>query len=175
MTTRAQHVAAWEGRGHLEPRGRDLFSRARPHPCERLARMEGQTNFWMVAGGSEAGADTTEDMAALAMCRSTGCIPEALEALWGGSRAHRYALAQAVWVSLHKVGAKVAAKDARRARTVILDAVDALTGNERISHKRARAIGIDIQAYCALRKAADGLLHAWAGDAAPEWIAARFR
>lgn len=59
---------------------RDVFEASRPEPIERLARIEGESNFYSLLAGIEIGKDTTEDMAALAFTRRLhGCVPEVLE------------------------------------------------------------------------------------------------
>lgn len=53
----------------------------RPPPLiERLARIEGGSNFESLLRGIEAGPDTTEPMGALGFARSAGATPEVLEA-----------------------------------------------------------------------------------------------
>lgn len=53
----------------------------RPTPLiERLARIEGGSNFESLLRGIEAGPDTTELMGALGFARSAGATPEVLEA-----------------------------------------------------------------------------------------------
>lgn len=64
----------------------EVFDYSRPHPCERLARWSGQTNYWVVVDGNEIGADTTQDAAALAFAQSHTRAPtEVLAAYWGGA------------------------------------------------------------------------------------------
>lgn len=167
----AKHSAAWVDRTGA----REVFSRERPHPCERLARLEGQTNYWLAFGGSEAGTDTTMDAGALAFAERRSGIPaEVLTAYWGGSRQARYALASCI---LYSVGGRFVSRDGslRSARGAILDAVDAFRGVDiGALDARARLRGMDVGAYTALWKLAGGLLHAWLGEIQPEWIVSRF-
>jgi len=58
----------------------EFFDSKPAPPIERLARIEGQSNFLSLLAGIEAGPDTTEDMGALAFSRFRGGVPEALEA-----------------------------------------------------------------------------------------------
>ena len=167
----AKHAAAWVGR--TGPR--DVFTHERPHPCERLARLEGETNYWLVFDGSEAGSDTTMDAGALAFAERRSGIPAGvLLAYWGGSPHARYALATCL---LHAIGARGMTSDGslRAARGIILDAVDVFRGVD-IGALGARAArrGIRHEDYAALFKLAGGILHAWLGEIQPEWIVARF-
>lgn len=166
----AKHAAAWVDRTGA----REVFSHERPHPCERLARLEGQTNYWLAFGGSEAGSDTTLDAGALAFAERRSGVPAAvLTAYWGGSRQARYALASCI---LYAIGGFVSREGSlRSARGAILDAVDAFRGVDiGALGARARIRGMDVGAYTAIWKTAGGLLHAWLGEIQPEWIVCRF-
>ena len=171
MPVAAKHAAAWVDR--VGPR--EVFSHERPHPCERLARLEGETNYWLVLGASEAGTDTTMDAGALAFAERRSGIPAAVMlAYWSGSRQARYALASCV---LYSIGGRCASRDGslRAARGAILDAVDAFRGVDiGALDARARLRGMDVGAYTALWKLAGGILHAWLGEIQPEWIVSRF-
>lgn len=167
----AKHAAAWVDRVGA----REVFSHERPHPCERLARLEGQTNYWLAFGGNEAGTDTTLDAGALAFAERRSGVPAAvLTAYWGGSRQARYALASCI---LYSLGGRFVSRDGslRSARGAILDAVDAFRGVDiGALDARARRRGMDVGAYTALWKLAGGILHAWLGEIQPEWIVSRF-
>lgn len=167
----AKHAAAWADR--TGPR--DVFTHERPHPCERLARLEGQTNYWLAFGGSEAGSDTTMDAGALAFAERRSGIPSSvLLAYWGGSHRARYALASCI---LYSIGGRCASRDGslRAARGAVLDAVDVFRGVEigALAQRAARR-GMRHEDYSALFKLAGGILHSWLGEIQPEWITARF-
>ena len=61
------------------PVAKDIFEPSNPDPIERLARIEGESNFFSLLAGIETGKDTTQDMAALSFARTRGCVPEVLE------------------------------------------------------------------------------------------------
>jgi PP-loop superfamily ATP-utilizing enzyme len=56
----------------------EVFDATPPDKIERLARICGQTNYWLAFGGGVDSADVTADMAALAMARRHECVPEVL-------------------------------------------------------------------------------------------------
>jgi hypothetical protein len=173
MPVSAKHVAAWVDR--TGPR--DTYSYERAHPCERLARLEGETNYWLAFGGSDAGSDTTMDAGALAIAeRRSGVPAHVLLAYWGGSRMARYALATCVWHALLAVGAKFTGSSERGPRGAVLDAVDMFRGIDiGALSNRAQRRGMRHEEYSALVKLSGGILHGWAGEIQPEWIEARFR
>lgn len=143
-----------------------------PHPCERLARMEGQSNFLSLLAGIEAGPDTTQDMAALAMCRCRGVLPEALEARWGGSLAYKTAFCKLVFDVLQP-----AEKDKTWARAAILDGFYRFTGNKaqtRVATERAKTFGCSVANFRLVRKFAQRVLSGLADEAERPWIRARF-
>lgn len=144
------------------------------HPCERLGRLEGQSNFLSLLAGIEAGPDTTLDAGALGMVRSR-CIPEILEAYWGSSNLHRYVLGQIVFNAIDKQS-WVKDKDRVWMKGAILDAFDRVrTGACPVARKRAAQFRVDSNAYEATRKLAEGLFTALEGDARPAWMRARLR
>lgn len=163
----------------------DLFSASRAHPCERLARIEGQSNFLALLGDQMDGgprkediaADTTEDMAALAMIRHSA-IPEALEAYWGASQLHRYALCQCVMDAILQRGPawlRGGGSSLRWLYGAILDAFDEVYGIGSPSIKdRARLFHIRWSTYLDARNDAERLFREMESDARPRWIRARF-
>lgn len=174
MPVSAKHLAAWVDR--TGPR--DTHSYERPHPCERLARLEGETNYWLAFGGSEAGSDTTMDAGALAIAeRRCGVPAHVLLAYWCGSRVARYALATCVWHALLASGARFFTGSSERGpRGAVLDAVDMFRGRDiGALSNRAKLRGMRHEEYSALLKLSGGILHGWMGEIQPEWIAARFR
>ena len=154
----------------------EFYDKSKPHPCERLARIEGQTNYWRLLAGIEQGADTTEDMAALSFARASGCPPELLEAFWGGSKIHRRELCLMCFRVLDAAGRGIRDKDRIWTLGAIIDAFDRFCG-ERIPRARLRAekFGVRYEDYLATRKLAEGLFYRWAGFVQPAWIKARHR
>lgn len=155
----------------------DLYDPRPPHPCERLARLEGQSNFLSLLSGVEAGPDTTEDAGALAFARKGGGVaPEFLEAFWGGSTLYRRELCQVVFDAIDRMGRGVAEKDRVWVKGAVLDAFELFGGRYpepgRVRAKRLRARYED---YLATRKLAEGLFHGLAGTAQATWLKARFR
>lgn len=147
-----------------------LFSTDPPHPCERLARIEGQSNFLGLLSGSEAGPDTTEDMAALAMSRAEGAVPEALEIRWSGSIRHKLAFCQMVFDLLSP-----ADKDRTWTRAAILDGFQLFReGCCAEAQAKARLFKVRKEDYLAVRKFAERTMLAVAMDAERPWIRARF-
>lgn len=73
----------------------------KPAPAiERIAAIEGQSNFLSLLAGIEAGPDTTQIMGALAFTRSEGAIPEVLEAHFAKSVLYKLPLMSMVFMVL---------------------------------------------------------------------------
>lgn len=155
----------------------DYFDPYKPHPCERLARITGQTNYWRLLAGIEEGADTTEDMAALSFARRNGIAPpELLEAYWGGVQMFRMDLCQLVFNAIEAAGSGVRAKDRVWTKAAILDAFALFTGQEhQLPRHRAAQYKVRLEDYIAARKLAEGFMYHFAGDIQPRWIRARLR
>jgi len=152
----------------------DIYSAAPPHPCERLGRITGQSNFLSLLAGVEAGADTTQDMAALAMARRRG-IPEMLEAYWGGSRLHRWAICQIVFDAIHAIS-RIKDRDRIWVKGSILDAFDLVTTGEcPVGRTRAKQFRVDHDAYHSSRKLAESLFRQLIEDVQPGYVRARLR
>lgn len=151
------------------------FDASRPHPCERLARLEGQSNFLSLLSGIEAGPDTTQDAAALGMTRRRGRIPEILEAYWGRSSLHRIALCQLMFDAFAERG-EIKARDRIWTKGAILDAFDRFTtGTCSPSRQRARQFIVSQDIYLVIRKSAEGMFTVMEGDTRPAWLRARLR
>ena len=184
-STRAKHLAGWTRRAPGSPRSQsDIYSRAKAHPCERLARAEGVALSWLaVLKGllldpcADLGCDRSYEMGALSFAERRSRIPGAiLTAYWAGSRAARVGLGMLILDTLRqrrdwteKPGDRIKIKG------VILDAVDDFRG----AHigdldRRAKLRGLRVQAYRALFKLASGLLHEWLGYAQPDWLRSVF-
>lgn len=147
---------------------------AGPAPAvERLARIEGQSNFLSLLAGIEAGPDTTQDMAALGLIRRR-CIPESLEAYWAGSRLYRDALCRLVLDALAGELGAIKERDRVWAKAAVLDAFELfVAGRCSPAQARARQFKVDNHAFQALRKAAHGVFVRLEGDARPRWQHAR--
>ena len=150
----------------------EYWDDAPPHPCERLARQEGQSNFLSLLAGIEAGPDTTEDAAALAFV-DCGLPPEILVAKWAGSCLYRPAICQLVFDVMDEAGD---VKDGDRiwVKAAILDAFGlfangyCLPGGLRAKRFKARK-----EAYLAARKFGLAMLQSMAGTLERDWIRAR--
>ena len=153
----------------------DYFDKSKPHPCERLARIEGQTNYWRLLAGVEEGADTTEDMGALSFARSSGSPPELLEAYWGGSKLHRRELCLMAFRAIDTLGRGIRDKDRVWTLGAVIDGFDRFCGIRRSAKVRAEHFKARREDYLATRKLAEGMFYRWAGFVQPAWIHARFR
>lgn len=166
----------------------------KPHPCERLALLEGCSNFLGLLRfapskddddgdgppdrrflRSEPPApDTVPDAHALGLIRDR-CTPEALEVYWGGSRLHRYMLGQLVFETIAQRG-KIRDRDRIWTKGAILDALDLFgAGACAVGRERAKRFGVRYEDYLAARKLAGGILTALEGDARRNWLYVRFR
>lgn len=151
-----------------------VYDTSPPHPCENLARMEGQSNFLSLLAGIEQADSTTDDAAALGWVRDR-CIPEALEAYWGRSMLHRYKLGQLVFDQINSLG-KVKDKDRIWVKGAILDALDLFTVGECVqANKRAKHFKVDHGVYRATRKMAKAYFDGIEGSARRPWCHVRLR
>lgn len=147
-----------------------LWSTDPPHPCERLARIEGQSNFLGLLAGLEAGPDTTEDMAALSFARRRGTVPEALEARWSGSFRHKVALCGLVYGTM-----QVADADRTWAKAAVLDGWAIFAGKPyKDAEAAAKLFGVRKGDYLAVRKYACNFLLTLANEVERPWVRARF-
>lgn len=152
----------------------EFWDKSPPHRCERLARMEGQSNFLSLLAGVEAGPDTTQDAAALAFIR-TDAPPELLEAKWAGSQLYRPAICQLVFDVMDEAG-DVKDGDRLWVKAAILDAFALFsTGVCPVGVRRARRFKARTEAYYATRKFALAMLQSMASELEGRWIRARFR
>lgn len=180
-STRAKHIAAFSAR--VGARSEDTFSRERPHPCERLAKVAGETNYWVLykqlsgAGASaEFGTDSTADMGALAIAERRSGIPgDVLLAYWAGLPQGRHGIGAVVLAQMIDAGFDIKPRDAVRVKGAILDAVDRFRGvdigdlNDRAKRRR-----MDVLAYKPLVKWVESSLWSMLGYLQPEWVGARF-
>jgi hypothetical protein len=153
----------------------EFFEASRPDAIERLARIEGQSNFLSVLAGVEAGQDTTQDMAALAMARTRGAIPEVLETYVAQTTFWRLPLMSMVFAEI-KREIRPKAKDYPWIQGAIADAFHMLRiGNCKDIKQRARRFRVQEHAYSTIRKFAHGILSYLLQDAEFHWKIARLR
>ena len=163
----------------LEP-----YTREPPHPCERLARIEGESAWFKNLAGIEECADMSESMAALAFGRRFSGEPmESLEVKWGGSRLHVRALSEYVLRAIEALAGKpIRPSDRVWMKAAVRDAVEIVRGAKvgtgcRVPpiRARARAFRVDINAYGAVRAMAQGIAEGIAGTCEPAFVRALFR
>lgn len=149
----------------------DYYSTEKPPKIERLARIEGQSNFLSLLAGVEAGADTTEDMAALAFARARGAVPEVLEAHVAKSDLYKLPLMSMVfWAIVREYHPKES--EWPWIQGAVADAFMLLRdGRCKPSNGRARHFKVRCEAYRAMRKLAEGIF----GDLSARATAAYLR
>lgn len=156
LTARTRRCASLQRRAHSMS---ELYD-TRPAPMiERLARIEGQSNFLSLLAGVEAGPDTTQDMGALAFARCRGAIPEVLEAHVAQSAMYRLPLMSIVW---HAVRDECwpKEKDWPWIQGAIADAFLLLSkGRCKTVEQRAKRFKVDKAAYGAMRNLATGVFN----------------
>lgn len=148
----------------------DYYSTEKPPKVERLARIEGQSNFLSLLAGVEAGADTTEDMAALAFARSRGAIPEVLEAHVAKSDLYKLPLMSMVfWAIVREYHPKE--KDWPWVQGAVADAF-MLTRDGRCRPIKERAYNFRVgdAVYGAMRKVAEGIFAEFLADARAKYL-----
>jgi hypothetical protein len=131
----------------------------KPAPAiERIAGIEGQSNFLSLLAGIEAGPDTTQIMGALAFTRGEGAIPEVLEAHFAKSVLYKLPLMSMVFMVLvREYGPEE--EEWPWIQGAIADAFMLLRdGKCKPLHVRARQFRVGHEAYGAIRKAADIIL-----------------
>lgn len=173
-----------------------------PAPAvERLARIEGQSNFLSLLAGVEAGPDTTGDMAALSFARAAhGCTPEALEAHVAQTSLFQLPLMAIVfkaireymrpkerdfpWIQGAVADAFLIVRSGMYKGPPDLGAIDKSRRNlyrdmrkrtAKSVKSRAKAFKVDEAAYSAMRKMAEGVLWNLVGSAQKAWMQARQR
>lgn len=156
-----------------------LFDVTRPAKIERLAKIEGQSNFLSLLAGIEASPDSTEDMAALAFARAWGCVPEVLEAYVAKSDIFKLPLMSAVYYAIGEEfansGKAIRGKDRLWVMGAIADAFMIMRdGFCRPIEFRAKRFKVDKHVYAAMRKLAGGIFTSLIGDAESAWTQCRF-
>jgi hypothetical protein len=153
---------------------RELFSTAPPEAIERLAKIEGTSNFLSMLAGIEAGPDTTQDMAALAFSRRGDVVPEMLEAYVARSAMFKIPLMSIVFRAVCRE-CHPKPKDYPWVQGTIADAFGIVrTGECKPLGQRAKWFRVDISAYSAMRKLAHGVFLGILDRAEQEWKTARF-
>lgn len=147
----------------------ELFDN-RPAPAmERLARIEGQSNFISLLAGIEAGKDTTQDVAALAFARTKGCIPEVLEAHVAKSLLFKLPLMSLVFKAISEV-LEPGEKDISWIQGAVADAFFLLRDGYCNSIKeRAKRFRVNESAYAAARSLANGVFNSLLDQAIRKW------
>jgi hypothetical protein len=163
----------------LEP-----YTREPPHPCERLARIEGESAWFKNLAGIEECADMTEPMAALAFGRRFSGEPmESLEVKWGGSRLHVRALSEYVLRAIEaRAGKPIRPSDRVWMKAAVRDAVEIVRGAKVRAggavppiRDRAKAFHVHTDTYGAVRSVAQGIAEGIAGTCEPAFVRALFR
>lgn len=147
---------------------------ATPRPAvERLARIEGQSNFLSMLQGVEVGPDTTEDMGALSFARRFRCVPETLEAQVAQSVLFKLPLQSMVYKAVVSEF-KPPDKDLPWVRGAIADAFLLLSRGECKPYKvRAKNLHVNGEAYAAMRKTAYSVFLEMANRAELAWKKSR--
>ena len=163
----------------LEP-----YTREPPHPCERLARIEGESAWFKNLAGIEESSDMAEPMAALSFGRRFSGEPmESLEVKWGGSRLHVRALSEYVLRAIEALAGKpIRPSDRVWMKAAVRDAVEIVRGaNVRAGgavppiRDRAKAFHVHTDTYGAVRSVAQGIAEGIAGTCEPAFVRALFR
>jgi hypothetical protein len=148
---------------------RELWDAKPAPPHERLARIEGQTNFLSLLAGVEAGPDTTQDMGALSFSRSRGAIPEILECHVAQSRLFRLPLMSMVFDAV-KVVLNPKESDYPWIRGAVADAYLLIRVGECKPYKvRAKRFRVGGETYAGMRKLAYSVLLEWLSRAERGW------
>lgn len=154
---------------------RDLWDTSPRPAIERLARIEGQSNFLSMLQGIEVGPDTTEDMGALSFARMRGCVPETLEAQVAQSTLFKLPLMAMVYQAVVSEFSPPE-KDLPWVRGAIADAFLLLSrGKCQVLHVRAKGFSVRLADYAAMRKVAHGVFLEMVDRALREWTRARKR
>jgi hypothetical protein len=166
---------------------REVYEASKPDAIESLGRIEGESNFSSLLAGIEAGRDTTQDMGACAMARSSGCIPEVLEAYVAQSKFYRLPLMSMVFKAIvaelrsctprsqrDKLESRLI-RDRAWMQGAVADAFLLLRyGHCKSLSQRAKHFEVDHDAYAAIRKVAHGIFNTLRADAERLWKIARF-
>ena len=146
-----------------------LFDAKKAPLVERLARIEGQSNFLSLLSGVEAGPDTTQDMGALAFARARGAIPEFLEAHVAQSKLYRIPMMTLVFRAVCETR-KPDEREAVWIRCAVSDAFLIFSaGKCKAGEVRAKQCKVQKAAYLAMRNLAHGVMTEFCYHAEREW------
>lgn len=163
----------------LEP-----YTREPPHPCERLAKIEGESAWFKNLAGVEEASDMSEPMAALSFGRNFSAEPmESLEVKWGGSRLFVRALSAYVLQAIEeRAGKPIKPGDRVWMKAAVRDAVEIVRGTKVRAggavppiRDRAKAFHVHTSTYGAVRSLAQGIAEEIAGTCEPAFVRALFR
>lgn len=147
----------------------EIFEGDKPDKIERLARIEGQGNFWSVLAGVDAARDTTEDMAALSFARSQGAIPEILETYVAQTGVWRTPIMAMTFRALCEE-LRPRQKDKRWMMAAVSDAFLLLRYGEcKPLQERAKSVCAYVEEYALIRKIAHGVMIGWLDKSIREW------
>lgn len=151
----------------------DLWDPSEAPPYERLARMEGQSNFLSLLAGVESGPDTTQDMAALAISRSAGAVPEMLEAYAAQSGLYSRPLMSMVFNAIRDE-LKPKERDYPWMQGAVADAFILIRyGHCKPVALRALSFRVDNAVYRVIRKMAFAIMHEMVDEAIRRFTIAR--
>lgn len=149
----------------------DYYQPSRPPLIERLARIEGQSNFLSLLAGIEAGQDTTEPMGALAFAKMGGAIPEVLEAHVARSRLFQAPIMSMVFAAIvHELNAEK--KEWPWILGAVADAFIELRDGFRYVKPladRAREFTVRVEVYAVVRKIAGKIMDDLLAFARARW------
>lgn len=150
-----------------------LFDNSPRPAVERLARIDGQSNFLSLLAGVEAGADTTEDMGALSFARQRDCVPEVLEAAVAQSNLFKRPLMSMVFDAI-LAELSPPQKDWPWIQGAVADAFLLMQQGEcKPLRERAKSFHVDSSVYSAIRKIASGAFTEMIDCAENAWKQAR--
>lgn len=153
------------------------FDQSPPHPLERIARREGESNLMSLLVGIEGGGDTTRESFCLAVAREdrSDVGPEALETHWAMADRYRMLLCHVVFKALRN---RYAERDGshRWLRGAILDAYDTFRKDcSPTAEMRAKQFKMRKADYLDARKAAVSKFISLQSEAGVRWLDAWFK
>jgi hypothetical protein len=153
------------------------YDQSPPHPLERVARREGESNLMSLLVGIEGGGDTTRESFCLAVAREdkSDVGPEALETHWAMADRYRMLLCRVVFKMLRFRYAERNGSH-RYLRGAILDAYDVFRKDHApTSEFRSKQFKMRKADYLEARKAALSEFVALQTEAGVRWMNAWFK
>jgi hypothetical protein len=151
----------------------EVFEYSKPEPIERLARIEGQTNFWSILPGQTEGPDTSPDMASISLARKWCAFPEILEVFVAQSDRFKIPLMSLVFEAIRE-RFRPKKKDLPWIRGTVADAYLLLRyGRCKPYEDRAKQFKVDVSAYSAMRKVSTSIVWLMLDEADKAWTRAR--